>query len=215
MFKVNQLVGFGGSRSLKSITQQGSASSQLSTVTAPAGIQAGDLLALLDIALDGSSPTTVVPTGFTSINNVNANDGTTFIRQILSYKKAIGTEGGSTITGMTGSFGTAKAIYVFRGNIPATVITPSTPNGQATSGTPTNQSVTASSGVSPLVVLGGYGSSGSIATRGFSPAKDGEINPNSFFYLAYKIYNSSPLDTTISMADAGVNAMQSVYVSMS
>lgn len=133
---------------------------------------------------------------------------------MLSYKLADGTEGGSTITGMN-STTNRKELYVFRGNIPAKTLTASTANGQGTSGDPTSQSVTASGGKAPLVVLGGYGSDGTITTRTFSPAKDAEITADSAnAYLAYRIDNSAGQDTTVDMADFGNNALQSMYIEM-
>ncbi|HWE21758.1 MAG TPA: hypothetical protein VG758_32045 [Hyphomicrobiaceae bacterium] len=51
-----------------------------------------------------------------------------------------------------------------------------------------------------------------------TPAKDGEINVvlgalNA--YLAYKIYNSSPVNVTVDMDDEGTNELYSCYVSCS
>jgi len=217
MLRLNQLIGFGVAQAvLTSITQALSATSTASTITAPSGIQAGDLIVLLDKAANSflTAPTAVTPTGFTNASNVTS----AITRQMLSWKKADGTEGGTSITGMNGSANNTKIIYVFRGNIAATTVTPSTVNGQATSAAPTNQNVAASGGTAPLVIVAGYGcASGTIIARGFSPAKDGEIEQASTgdLWLAYKIYNSSPADVTISMGDFGTNFLQSMYIQMS
>ena len=196
-----------------------SATSTGETIDVPADVEAGDLIVLLDKAYEafGSAPSTVIPSGFTSISNLTSGDPL-FIRQILSYKLAVGTEGGTTLTGMTESFGaTSKALYVFRRTAAASSLNLSTPNEQITSGNPTSQNVAASGGSVPLVVIGAYGTrTETLDPRTMSPAKDGEINPDVTLYLAYKIYNSSPANVSVDMDDEGsVNILQSLYVEMS
>lgn len=189
------------------------ATSTAQTITGPSGIQAGDLLVLLDRATNViGTPATVVPSGFTSIvNTTSAN-----VRQIASYKIADGTEASASLTGMNGDVINAKALYVFRGNVAISAVNVSTPNSEATDGNPASQSVTASGGTPPLIVLGCYGSSGAVDPRTFSTTKDGEINPSTALYLAYKIYNVSPADTSIDMDDEGVNnILQSFYIECS
>jgi hypothetical protein len=196
------------------IAQVLSATAAATTIVVPTGVLAGDLLVLLD----GSggiffAPTSVVPAGFTSISDITVGKG----RQIVSYKLALGTEGGTTLTGMTSDAATAlKELYVFRKTPAATLLTVSTPNAQATTGNPTPQNVLASAGLAPLVVLGCYGSNGMIDPRTFTPTKDGEINASTFGYLAYKIYNQAPENVTVDMEleDAVANFLQSFYIEM-
>lgn len=216
MLKVTNLHGFNSKQSnpvLTSISVFGSSTSSSSSITLPANIEAGDIIVLLDRSYGFGVPTTVIPSGFISISNIaNAISA----RQIVSYKLAVGTEGSSSINGMSGSVDVKKAVYVFRGDIEITSVNISTPNGELTSGNPSSQNVAASGGTAPLVVLAGYGcraSSGSVNPRTFSPAKDGEISPATNLYLAYKIYNSSPSDVSIDMDDEGdENSMQSFYI---
>ena len=215
MLQVNNLVGFGaGGAVLTSITQQSVATSTAQTITAPAGILAGDLLVLADFIADTGSVTAVTPTGFTNASNVTI----TLYRLMLSYKLAVGTEGGTSITGMNGNTFNQKVMYTFRGNVAATLLTPSTANGQATASAPTNQTVLASGGLAPLVELAAYGGSTNSFTRGFSPSQDGSQEASggtSDLWLYYKIYNASPANVTVTMTDAGTaNCLQSMYIQM-
>lgn len=194
-----------------SLTQEGSATSSASTITAPATIQAGDVIFMADKAAGSTSvPATVVPTGFTAI--VNTSSGITE-RMICSYKIADGSEASASITGMNGNSSNRKAIYVIRANKAAIAVKPKSVNGQITDGNPTLQTVTASTGIPALVIFGVYGTdSAAISPRTFSTIADGEINPATNFYMAYKIYNSSPANTSIDMDDEGLgNALQSFY----
>jgi hypothetical protein len=194
--------------SLTSLSQVLSATSLAATITVPAGVQGGDLLVLLDNALGATVPATVIPTGFTSIGNIN--DGGQ-ARQILSYKIADGSEASTSITGMDSTSET-KALYVFRGDAPITSASPASVNGEATTGNPVSQTVTSGSGLAPLIVIGGYGANVAVSPRTMSPAKDGEINPSTVMYLAYKIYNLSPSDVSVDMDDEGINYLQSCYI---
>lgn len=204
---------------ITSLTQVLSATSTASTITQPVGIQAGDLLVLLDMATSVGNPTSVTPTGWTTPSGGDLSDGG-FDRQMISYKLADGSEGGVSITGMSGGINTQKALYVFRGDKPITSLTISTVNNQITSGDPAAQNVAASGGTAPLVVLGCYGAENSAVTpRTMTPAKDGEINGSTFAYLAYKIYNSAPADVTVDKDDdtsgSGGNMLQSLYIACS
>ena len=200
---------------LTTLSLQDNATSTSTTITGPSSIQTGDLILLLDRSYGAAAPSTVVPSGFTSIVNTAGSN----LRQIVSRKIADGSEASATITGMAaGFFGdVAKELYVFRGDAAISSVTASTPNNQATTGNPSSQSVTASGGTPPLIVFGAYGvGTGTVDPRTFSPAKDGEINGAATSYLAYKIYNSSPADVSIDMDDEGdENCLQSFYLECS
>jgi hypothetical protein len=228
MLLVNQLIGFGAGRALTSITQVLSATSTATTITAPSGIQAGDLIVMADCAGGVSTPTDVIPTGFTGIET-NTTPITSRMR--CSYKLADGSEGGTSITGMaaTGFGSVAKAIYVFRGDFPASSLTLADVETQGTSGNPTAQTVSASGGIAPLVILGFYAeadTSAAVNPRTFtvagSPAKDGELQSTSNasldidLWIAYKIYNSAPQNASIDMDDEGNdgNSLMSCYIQM-
>jgi len=232
MLKVNHLNGFGaGDASLTALTQVLSATSIATTITAPNDILAGDLIVLADLASGTTGATSVVPTNFTLIaDRAVANSG----RLVSSYKKADGTESGASITGMAaGVFGrVAKAMYVFRGNIPVTTFTLLDVGQDSGSGNPAAQTVTASGGAPPLVVLGFYGttSNGSRVdprtfTVGGSPAKDAELQSvsdgsvlDADVWIAFKTYSVGqvPADAVVDMDDEGdANYMESCYIACS
>lgn len=209
----------GGAAVLTSITQVLSATSSASTINFPSGIQAGDLIVLLDRAGSfNTSVTDVTPSGFTRVgNSLTLTDIGTFVqyRQNAWYKKATGSESGA-LTGLNGTTFNFKAMYVFRGDVAANTLTVGGAGEEITSNNPAAQNCAASGGVAPLVVIGCYGSTGTINPRTFSTTKDGEITPAVNLYLAYKIYNSAPANSSIDMDDEGaVNGLQSFYISMS
>jgi hypothetical protein len=197
------------------LTQVLSATSTANTITWPATLAAGDLAVMVDSGdstSNGVPPTTVVPSGFTSIvNTANA----TSHRQICSYKILTGSESGS-LTGMDGVDNDRKAMVIFRGSSPIASVTVGSALGQQTTGNPTAQVPAASGGTPPLIVFGAYSAANGgtpVDPRSFTPAKDGEVSPNTSCYLAWKIYNSAPADVTIDMDDEGaMNILQSFYL---
>jgi len=193
MLATTQLIGFGARRLGVSSLSFFDAGTFLGL---PGDILAGDLIV---IVTDTSGP----PSGYTQINT----DGSA---QEMSAKIADGTEGGTNPSGFLLGL-------VFRGDVPIKTFAAASPNAQITSGNPTAQNVTASSGTPPLVVIGSYWSSGAVNPRTMSPAKDGEVGfISDLGWLAYKIYNSSPSDVSVDMDDEGNNnSLMSLYISVS
>jgi len=193
---------------LPTITMEASTSNYDSTtIVIPADGAAGDIAVLLDMAFDeGSLPASVTPSGWTTIGTSLTVNGTVQrIRQNASYKILIGGDPGSSITGMSAtSQTTGKVIYVFR-KTSGTWEAPASINGQATTGDPTLQTVSA--GSAPYFVIGGY-SSGNVASTGvnsptFSPTQDGSLGVSGgacfISYMYYKIFNGSPAAVDIDM----------------
>ena len=187
--------------------------------TLPDDIQAGDLIAVWDYAAGTSLPADATPSGFDTA--ITVTDGTN-VRGKLHYKIADGSEASASVNGLDGNTREGKLTYVFRGNIPITVATPADAASQITGSDPTAQVVNASGGQAPLIVFGCYvvGSGGTVDPRTFSTTKDGEIQVTGAgggdIWLAYKIYNSAPADTTIDMADEGAgNVLASCYIECS
>jgi hypothetical protein len=175
---------------------------------------------LLDMCRTGilPVPTAVVPSGFTNIINSGLASGDDTLRQIASYKIAVGNEGGTSLTGMSAAFALVrKELAVFRGNNPAVSVNISTPGAQISNTNPTAQTVLAGAGAAPLIVFGCYGSHsvGGIDPRTFTPAADAEITAASDAWLAWKIYNASPANVSIDMDDEGLlNTLQSFFVEL-
>lgn len=192
---------------LTTISFQDSSSSTAETITAPASIDAGDLLVFCDFATQVfSAPAAVTPSGFTNFVNASAG-GAVGVRGMISYKIADGTEDSSSITGMNGNNGNYKVLLQFRGNVAISSVTANvigTPT--VTSGDPSSQNLAASGGTVPLVAIAYYSSSGNIAgARTFSPAADAELNADDNLYVKYKLYDNSPADHTVDMDDEGNN----------
>jgi hypothetical protein len=214
MLMMTNLCGFmAGQNVLSSLSVFATANdaSATSSITCPSNVVAGDLICFFEDALSASGQ--AIPSGFTLISGTLITNN----RAVWSYKIATGTEGGTSITGMTGGTFYTKVLLIFRGDVPISAVTVASVNQQATAGDPTAQTVTASSGVPPLVVLASYTTgTGPIATRTFSPAEDAEIIPAGALnteYIKYKIYNASPSNTTVDMPDAGVdNGLHSSYL---
>ena len=198
--------------SITSIVMHASTTSTASTIVVPATVQAGDILVLFDRPVSGGLPAAVVPSGWSAGNQ----SGTGNFRMFVSYKLAVNADAGATVTGMAGSLSNAKMMYVFRPDIPALVLTPgSIVSSVVVSPSVADPTVTtlAGSATAPLVVIGAYSRNGVISPRTMSPAKDGEINASTSAYLAYKIYNSSPANVTVTTpGNTSVQSAQAMYL---
>jgi hypothetical protein len=201
-----------------------SATSSATSITLPAGIQAGDIIVLWDKAASlTATPTTIIPTGFTSVGNIFNSVASSlgyFTRSIMSYKIANGSEGGSSIAGMSADSFVHKIAMVFRPNFTPSAATPKSVGGEVTVNNPASQTVSASFGTVPLIIFGFYGqTNNAISPRTFSPSEDGEISnsavPGSTCFAKYKIYNgaAAPANHSVDMDDEGdLNILQSFYL---
>lgn len=188
------------------------------TITMPSSIQANDLAVMFDWQCNGTTtvPTAVTPTGWTNIINSIQSATLSGQRNCISYKKLDGSEGGTSITGMTqGGLRGEKKIVVFRPTKAITSVTITSLNGQATTNAPTNQSLVlgSSSSGAPYIGFAWYASTGSITTRGSTTTETREIGTSGTTPRGFlKTFEStSPSisfsNSTISMADYGVNSM--------
>lgn len=194
--------------SITTITMQASTTSAASTITVPT-CQAGDVLVLFDRPLGSAPPAPVVPSGWSTGNNLSFGN----YKMYVSYKLATGADSGASVTGMNGSISNAKMMYVFRPDVAALVLTlGSSVSDLTTTATDAVATTLAGSGTAPLIVIGSYSRNGPVSPRGMSPAKDGEITATNA-YLAYKIYNSSPANVTVTTpGNASPNSAQAMYL---
>jgi hypothetical protein len=224
MLTVNNLTGFGGRGALQ-LSYLTYAVSNSSTITIPASVAVGYLAVLFDHAYDRDTtppidaviPTTVVPSGWTSIKNTTADSSTTKSRGISSYRIIQSGDAGSSITGMNDN-GEDKVMLIFAASRPIVSVTPSTWNGQGTDGNPSSQSVLATAATAPLIVIGASGGySGTFSFTTASPSFDGtQATADNDAIMGYKIYNGSPADHTIDIGDNGdTNILQSGYLVVS
>lgn len=198
---------------ITSLTYQTHTTSTAAAITAPASINAGDLLVLIDDALGSPLPTAVVPTGFTQIGT-DLNGANTKI--IVSYKIADGTEDSSSITGMDGNLADRKVMLQYRADVPIASLSVSTPVTQMVDTNPAQQTVAASAGtgiVLGITLFSTITSSTDISPRTTSITPDHEISVTNKFYVHDYIQASSPADYTFDMGDHGnQNGLWGAYI---
>lgn len=194
-----------------------SALSGTQNITIPASAAEGDIAILFDMALNfagGGAPAEVVPAGFTKPTGGSFTLlGSTYaIRETISYKVLGASDPGSSVTGQLGGVYNSKIMLVFR---PSDTLTGTTLADLATEGTesdPAQQTVNASGGTAPLLVLASYASEGAGGTDTFSPAADAQVVDGSdILRVSYRIDNTSPSDTDVDMGDEGHNMLASFY----
>lgn len=206
------------------ITQQSSATSTTSSITIPSGTNGKDIL-IMGVRMQGADgsnadPVASTPSGWTLIKSVTLSTGTTPTVDSSSavyWKYAAGTfgSGSSDASASVTPWATYTpggiAMYTFRCDISPTTVTSFSVNGVDQQTNPASQTVAGSSNSAPMIIIGWYGVNGdgtvTVDPRTFtvsgSAAKDGEINPRTNMYMAYKVYNSSPADVAIDMDDEG------------
>jgi hypothetical protein len=185
----------------------------------PEAAQAGDLCIVIYAALNSSSaPTPVTPDGFEEL----AEGRSTNRLALWLYGKVL--ESGDlseTFTGASGSTGVRGKVVIFRGDVPINSITAGAPNGEATSGNPSAQTILSSGGATPMVVIGaahGQGSGGAPSPSGTLASAGTELDTGSTTQRAVYliINNGAPADYTWDVQDTGdYNALVSNYISVS
>jgi len=209
---------------LESISFFANATSTASTITVPANIQEDDIAILFDISTSNTAtnPTTVIPSGFTSIivNTRPAVDNNR--KAICSYKLLVGTEGSSSLTGMAsagGTDGTKKILVIFRPNAKLVeTVSLSTPSGFCNDQDPPSQIISMSGQTPPLLGIVCYSSTGVVDPRTATEATFSEISNGTNMYLKYCIFNKgdTPTNATVDMQDEGFNnSLQSFWVKLS
>lgn len=191
------------SAGLTSLTFVASATSSGSTITVPGTALAGDIAILIDGTTGFKTPTNVVPSGWTGIGSLYSVTGKNGAAIRVSRKILVSGDIGANVTGMH-EVSEAKTMIVLRPNATINTVTLGTINNEGTAGNPSSQTVSASGQPTPLVVIGAACTeSGTAAFSTASPAFDAELAPSVDSKVGYKIYNSSPADHSIDMADLG------------
>lgn len=181
-----------------------------STLTAPSDIEAGDILIFTDFVPNYTSGT--VPSGFTNIilTEVVGVDHRT------SYKIADGTEGGTTITGMTGS-DFACALLVFRPSF-STSVSFVTWNSQGAEGDTSSQTVTPPTDKPVLVLFIAGSRNGVPILASESPLFDSTISvgtSSESLLIGYSVYINGASSHTADVTSAGTrNTFHSGYLQL-
>lgn len=184
------------------------------SITLPAVID-GDVI-FYGIGFINSGGTTAIaqPATATSIGNAVAT-GTTTSGYACSWEVLTTAMTGATRTA-TFSGGTSPQGFmdyiIFRPNVPATSVSVQSPHFEGTANAPAGQSITSGSGAAPSVVVVGWCAHVAVNTTqmtgtlfsGADAVLTGELSAGSFrSSLCYKIYNSSPADLAVAIADGG------------
>lgn len=222
-----------GQKKLTSLLRVGSnSSSDQQTVTLPLDIREGDLIICANQAWNTSSTAAAPPSGFTSMMTWHLSavlSGVTrYSRTCVSRKIAAGTEGGTTLTGMslTGSVnpGAALGVVVFRGNKKITSVSAAQDfDGVGTTGgSAISRNVDAADGDEPMLVVSYVQNLGatfsSVNQRLMTPSADDELvfgsNNMALRWLFYGA-NETPEDNLLSMqAWSGTRMLSNCYIEL-
>lgn len=174
-------------------------------MTLMSGINAGDLLVFFELNGDNDPPipTAATPSGWTAIGNQGTNLNN-YLTLCASYKIASGSEDGTNITGMVEDQFWNGIVLQYRAQKALTSLSASTPVKTGSSTDPAAQTITASSGVTPVLGIVAYYTynSDSVSTRTHSVTADHEFG-SSHFWLKDYIQESSPANYTFDMIDEG------------
>ena len=190
---------------LSRVAQSTSSGNGSTSITLPAGINAGDLIIFSAMAGDSNGIPGASIAGWSSV--VNFTDGSQS-RILIAAKIAVGTESSTSFNGFSGSQdqNNTRNIVVLRGNVPLTAVGTGQSINTQWATTTINQTISASSGTPPLLALAVYmGSAGDnlSAARGFtiggSPAADDGFNTLTRHYLMWKFFPSAPANIAASL----------------
>ena len=186
-------------------TEQAHSSSTTATFTAPASINAGDLLVAVCRGANSGidAPADSVPSGFTEIATLSGTNAGR--RMTYSYKIADGTEDSEVLDSIAADDTWINLLVQFRADEPITAVAVQSIVSQLTSNNPTSKTVTSATGAVPLLAITTWmdsPTSSDISPRTQSPALT-ELSDNTHLYLGYKFYSSSPADVTFDMDDEG------------
>lgn len=198
-----------GPTTLTFVSSSGLRADATNAFTMLSDVQAGDLCFVFGRCVHTGAFSS--PTGFTDLKTFySAENGPMW----LGYRRILAGDASATFNNQAGGSFYVTNLAAFRPNSPiGSLVIPPFAQSDPTSGDPAD--VVFTPGGVPTVAIGCYHSDSPIDPRGFSPTKDGEIHATGAdnVYLAWKIFNSSPAQVTISMDDEGaLNSLIGGYV---
>jgi hypothetical protein len=185
---------------------QTSADSDQPTITCPT-VSQGDIGVLFDTAgnLSTPFPSNSIPSGFTQLQTSTLS-GFTY-RTTLSYKVFTGSEGGGSLSGLSGTSSMAKVLLVFRPNFAVAGVGVSTFLQETTQSAPSSQLIGAAGQTAPLirlaVCINGAAASVPSFTSGTFDATQTRTGADSGMRAGYAIQNAAPTDDTVASGDNG------------
>lgn len=206
----------GGLSPLSTISVAGVNFSESSeTIAYPPAVELreGDVALFFDFCTaenNGSAPTTVIPFGYTALQN---STGNTFeidapdvgrCRFILSYKILTGSEFG-TLTGMIENRNEEKFLMIVRGNVPIAGVTVHDYSFLGANSNPPETTITSGSGQVPLLAFAQVLKTGNPpAFTAQSPAFANMFNTPTRFIVGYTVYNTNPVNHTVDSDASGI-----------
>lgn len=201
-------------RAMKSIAYQNDVGAVATSVTFPT-VQKGDFaIVFVRSTSTGSAVVASTPSGFTLIKY---EDTLSTHRGLIAYRICDGSEGGTTVSGGQNGSSNHTHLFIFRPDFPFASLSIGSLNSEATGGDPALQTIAASAGTAPSVIVFGYAigrdgaptRSGTLHTTGTTWTGTGSAT----VFGAYRIFNSSPIDLTYDANDSGLaTALISFYV---
>lgn len=217
MLMLSQLNGFGSRRRSSIITVAFLTSANATsgaTINVPGTALAGDFGVVFQLSRSTAStiPTLVNPSGWQNDSTGTATIGTNGYRSMISSKILVSGDVGATLTGMNGNSFNDKFILIFRGSSAFTSYTATGPNAETTANAPTAQALNASTETPPMVLLAFADSATSVTFSGTMSTSGTPVTTGSAWLAAiYELFNSSPADRTIGVADSGTyNSLSSI-----
>jgi hypothetical protein len=181
------------------------------TITVPAGAAAGDLAFLFDTS---TTVTDTIPSEWSRISGLT----TTGIRTNITYKLLTSGDLGATITGMAGT--TRKSMIICRGNTAINEAIAVLNGSQATTGTPSSQTIAISSIAKPHLAFAVLGASASNPSKSWTQTGASVNLLNSFSGGGVAVYyqsndvGSGAGNATVTMGDGGSNTFNTIYVTI-
>lgn len=182
------------------LTYVSSATSTGSTIVIPSDAAIGDLAILWDAAEnDPFTPSVVTPSGWSELLNISSYYYIV-AKTLVSRKKLLSGDPGSTITGMNGSVSNRKLMVILRPNKAIGLITRLEDTKQSIDTQPSDQ--VKATQTAPYVVIGGAYCD--VAPAFSSAWADQELTNNNLL-AGFKIFNSGPASVTINLGTYGTD----------
>lgn len=208
------------------LSQVGSASSIINTITIPVGARAAnDIAVILASYRNTGTPADYTPTDWTKIGTVLQPSGTALIRVNAYYKILNGAESTGVTTSPSGLTWSGSQIWVWR---PSSAISTVTVNNltQLGSASAISHTITTNGVAGPLIAIGQAAAqtnttapwlswTGIAATQTFFREDSGSSDPTAGAYTLVNGGSTAGSNITASITDLGIQELQTFYLTFS
>lgn len=192
-----------------------SSNANTTSISLPAGTATGDICVFFDSAVGNSTPSAVIPSGWTIISNIGvANNGAVIVSTIC-YKVLNSSDVSSgAVTGMNASGSRRKVIITLRASRNFNNIEIGGLSDQAAVGTPTTQTITTPISANSLCFFGMARGAAAVSDNGTLATSGTNVTTTSTAQVVvYEIQQPSFTSRTYGMSDTGeYNTLQSFYL---